>query len=158
MLRNRRDLSKNSRVINDQIVGYLGDQLSHSTYSGEGAAVRAAIQTFASYIAIDKKVRQYLAEGNIAQAQANIAQAQADFQQAQALVQGYNPNQAALAFTQFDSAMWNAIDINQFQFDQQINNAFGSLGPVPYVLGIALIVIVVATVIGMKRRLDEYAI
>jgi hypothetical protein len=127
-----------------QIGGHLGDQLSHSTYPGEGAALRQAIQTLASYIVIDNKVRQLLAGGNVPAAQM--------------LVQGYNPKQAALAFTQFDSAMWNAIDINQFQFDQQINNAFGSLGPVPYVLGIALIVIVVATVIGMKRRLDEYAI
>jgi hypothetical protein len=124
--------------------GYLGEKLSHITYNGEGDAVRAAIQTFANYIAIDKQVRQLLAVGN--------------FQQAEALILGFNPGQAALAFTQFDSAMWNAIDINQFQFDQQINNAFGSLGPVPYVLSISLLVIIVATVIGMKRRLDEYAI
>jgi hypothetical protein len=124
--------------------GYLGDKLSHVTYNGEGAAVRAAIKTFANYIAIDKQVRQLLAAGN--------------YQQAEALVLGFNPGQAALAFTQFDSALWNAIDINQFQFDQQINNAFGSLGPVPYVLGIALLLIIVATFIGMKRRLDEYAV
>jgi hypothetical protein len=124
--------------------GYLGEQLSHVTYHGEGDAVRAAMQTFANYIAIDKQVRQLLAGGNV--------------QQAQALVLGFNPGQAALAFTQFDSAIWNAIDINQFQFDQQINNAFGSLGPVPYVLGITLLVIIVATFIGMKRRLDEYAV
>jgi hypothetical protein len=124
--------------------GYLGEKLSHITYSGEGDAVRAAIQTFANYIAVDNQVRQLLAAGN--------------FQQAEALILGFNPGQAALAFTQFDSAMWNAIDINQFQFDQQINNAFGSLGPVPYVLSISLLVIIVATVIGMKRRLDEYAI
>ena len=89
-------------------------------------------------------MRQLLARGN--------------FPQAEALVLGFNPGQAALAFTQFDSAMWNAIDINQFQFDQQINNAFDSFGPVPYVLGITLVVIIMATIIGMKRRLDEYAI
>jgi hypothetical protein len=124
--------------------GYLGEKLSHITYTGEGDAVRAAIQTFASYIAIDQQVRQLLTAGNLAQAQA--------------LVLGFNPGQAALAFTRFDSAMWNAIDINQFQFDQQVNNAFGSLGPVPYVLGITLVVIIVATILGMKRRLDEYAI
>jgi hypothetical protein len=124
--------------------GYLGEQLSHIAYPGEGAAVREAIQTFANYVAIDKQVRQLLAAGNV--------------QQAQALILGFNPGQAALAFTQFDSAMWNAIDINQFQFDQQIDDALGRLEPVPYVLGIALIVIVVATFIGMKPRLDEYAI
>jgi hypothetical protein len=118
--------------------------LSHVAYQGEGAAVRAAIQTFANYVAIDKHVRQLLAAGNV--------------QQAQALVLGFNPGQGALAFTQFDSAMWNAIDINQFQFDQQIDTAFSSLGPVPYVLGLALIAIVVATVVGMKPRLDEYTI
>jgi hypothetical protein len=122
--------------------GYLGEKLSHITYPGERAAVQEAIQTFANYVAIDKQVRQLLAAGNV--------------QQAEALVLGFNPGQAALAFTQFDSAMWNAIDINQFQFDQQIDNAMGSLGPVLYVLGIALIVMVVATIIGMKPRLDEY--
>ncbi len=124
--------------------GYLGEKLSHVTYHGEGVAVRAAIQTFANYIAIDQQVRQLLAVGNV--------------QQAQALVLGFNPGQAALAFTQFDSAMWNAIDINQFQFDQQIDNAFNSLGPVPYVLGCALLAIAGATIIGMKPRLDEYTV
>ena len=124
--------------------GYLGEQLSRSTYHGEGDAVHQAIQMFASYIAIDTQVRQLLASGNI--------------QQAQALVLGFNPGESALTFTQFDSAMWNAIDINQFQFDRQIDNAFGSLGPVPYILGITLIAIVVATIIGMKRRLDEYSV
>jgi hypothetical protein len=124
--------------------GYLGQQLSHMTYPGEGDAVRAAIQTFANYIAIDQQVRQLLAAGNV--------------QQAQSLVLGFNPGQAALAFTQFDSSVWNAIDINQFQFDQQIDNAFGRLGPVPYVLGVALLAIIVATIFGMKPRLDEYTI
>jgi hypothetical protein len=124
--------------------GYLGDKLSRLTYAGEGAAVREAIQTFANYIAIDKQVRQLLAAGNV--------------HQAQALVLGFNPGQAALAFTQFDSAMWNAIDINQFQFDQQIANASSSLGPVPFVLAFALIALIVATIVGMKPRLDEYTI
>jgi hypothetical protein len=124
--------------------GVLGDRLSHTAYQGESAAVRAAIQTFANYVAIDMQVRQLLAAGNV--------------QQAQALVLGFNPGQAALAFTQFDSAMWNAIDINQFQFDQQIGTADGSLGPVPYVLGIALIALIVATIVGMKPRLDEYTL
>jgi hypothetical protein len=124
--------------------GYLGEKLAHITYQGEGDAVREALQTFANYVAIDTQVRQLLAAGNV--------------QQAQALVLGFNPGQAALAFTQFDSAMWNALDINQFQFDQQIDTAVSSLGPVPYVLGIVLIAIVVATIVGMKPRLDEYAV
>jgi hypothetical protein len=124
--------------------GFLGDRLSHTAYQGESAAFRAAIQTFANYVAIDSKVRQLLAAGNV--------------QQAQALVLGFNPGQAALAFTQFDSAIWNAIDINQFQFDQQIGTADSSLGPLPYVLGIALTAIVVATIVGMKPRLDEYTL
>ncbi len=124
--------------------GYLGEKLSHITYPGEETAVRSAIQRFASYVAIDKQVRQLLAAG--------------DVQQAQSLVLGFNPGQAALSFTQFDSAIWNAIDINQFQFDQQIDEAASRLAPIPYVLAIALIVIIVATVVGMKPRLDEYRV
>jgi len=124
--------------------GILGDKLSNINYPGERQAVTTALQTFANYIAIDKQVRQLLADGNV--------------QQAQALVLGSNPGQGALAFTQFDSAMWNAIDINQFQFDQQIDNASGSLGPMLYVLGVALVAIVVAIIVGMKPRLDEYRI
>jgi hypothetical protein len=128
------------------IVANLDEQLKHISYPGERSAVRAAIQTFANYVAIDSKVRQDLASGNVPGAQT--------------LVLGFSPNplQAALAFTQFDSAMWNAIDINQFQFDQQMNNVFASLGPVPYILGITLLVIIVATIVGMKPRLDEYAV
>jgi hypothetical protein len=124
--------------------GYLGEQISRSTYQGEGASERDALQTFANYVAIDKQVRQLLAAGNV--------------QQAEALVLGFNPGQGALAFTQFDSAMWNAIDINQYQFDQQIANASGRLGPMPYVLGIVLLAIIVATIVGMKPRLDEYTV
>lgn len=123
--------------------GYLGQKLAHVSYPGEGAALRAALQTFANYVAIDTQVRQFLAAGAV--------------QQAQSLVLGFNPGQSALAFTQFDSAVWNAIDINQFQFDQQIDTAFSSLGPTPYVLSIALLLIVVTTFFGMKPRLDEYA-
>jgi hypothetical protein len=122
--------------------GLLGDRLAHAAYPGEAAADRAAVQTFAKYVAVDNQVRQLLAEGNT--------------QQAQALVLGFNPNQAALAFTQFDSALWNTIDINQFQFDQQIASANSSLAPVPWVLGIALLALVAATILGMKPRLDEY--
>jgi hypothetical protein len=122
--------------------GYLGEQLSRATYDGEDVAIRNAIQRFANYVAIDTQVRQLLESGNV--------------QQAQALVLGSNPGQAALTFAQFDSAMWNAIDINQFQFDLQIDSALSHLGPVPYVLGVALLAIIVATIIGMKPRLDEY--
>jgi hypothetical protein len=128
-----------------KIAAALGEQLSHISYTGEGAAVRAAIQALAHYVAIDGHVRQLLASGNVPVAQT--------------LVLGFNPpDQAALAFTQFDSAIWNAIDINQFQFDQQMANVFASLGPVPYVLIISLIIIALATIVGMKQRLDEYAI
>jgi hypothetical protein len=122
--------------------GYLGEQLSRATYDGESVAVQNAIQRFANYVAIDTQVRQLLAAGNV--------------QQAQALVLGSNPGQAALIFAQFDSAMWNAIDINQFQFDLQIDSALSSLGPMPYILVITLIAIIVATIVGMKPRLDEY--
>jgi hypothetical protein len=124
--------------------GYLGEKLAHTNYPGEGSALHEAIKTFALYISIDTQVRQLVAAGNV--------------QQAQALVLGFNPDQGALTFTQFDSALWNAIDINQFQFDQQIDNASSSLSPVPFVLGFALLAIVVATIVGMKPRLDEYMI
>ena len=45
--------------------GYLGEKLAHISYNGEGAAIREAIQTFASYIAIDQQVRQLLVRGNL---------------------------------------------------------------------------------------------
>jgi hypothetical protein len=127
--------------------GSLGDQLLRSTYPGERAAVSEVIHTYGTYVIIDQQVRQLLAAGKV--------------QQAQALVLGSNPGQAALAFTQFDSAIGTAIDINQFQFDQQIDTAFSSLGPVPYVLAYGLMAMIVATIvgnivgIGIKPRLDE---
>jgi hypothetical protein len=114
--------------------GPLGDQLLRSTYPGERAAVSDVIQTFANYVAIDQQVRQLVAAGKV--------------QQAQALVQGFNPGQAALAFAELDSAIGTAIAINQVQFDQQIDTALSSLGPVPYVLAYALMAIIVATIVG----------
>jgi hypothetical protein len=116
------------------VSGYLGDQLVRSTYPGERAAVSDVIQAFANYVAIDQQVRQVLAAGKV--------------QQAQALVLGFKPGQAALAFTQFDSAIRNAIDINQVHFDQQLDTASSNLGPVAYVLAYALMAIIVATIVG----------
>jgi hypothetical protein len=123
------------------VAGSLGDQLLRSSYAGERGAVSTVIQTFATYVLIDQQVRQLLAAGKV--------------QQAQALVLGSNPGQAPLAFTQLDSAIGHAIDINQTQFDQQIDTAFSSLGPVPYVLAYALLAIVVATIIGSYPLLAD---
>jgi hypothetical protein len=122
--------------------GYLGNEMGNITYPGEREAATAAVEAWADYTSIDGKIRQLLAQG--------------DYQQALQLDLGSSAGQSDLAFTQFDTAMGNVIDINQRHFDQQINDAIRVLGSFPIVLIASLVAIILACFLGFKPRFDEY--
>lgn len=122
--------------------GYLGDEMANITYPGERDAALAAIHAWTIYTGLDAQMRQLLAQGQ--------------YQQAMAIDLGTHAGQSDWAFAQFDSALGQVIAINQSHFDQQVRDAIGVLRPVPFVLGGALLAIILASVFGMKPRLEEY--
>ncbi|HEY6874159.1 MAG TPA: hypothetical protein VI298_15650 [Geobacteraceae bacterium] len=125
-----------------RIQGLLGDELANVTFAGEEEAARETLRTWGEYRKIDTQITGLLKQGR--------------YQEALKLDLGTAPGQSNWAFDQFDQAIGKTLDINQAAFQDGVNRAFKLLGVFPYVLGIALVAVVVACILGMKPRLDEY--
>jgi hypothetical protein len=122
--------------------GYLGAELSHTSYPGERDAAINAVEAWAAYINIDSQMRDLMK----ATAAGEASYFNAHFLQ----------GQSSLAFNQFDRAISRVIAINQRHFDEQINSALSTLQILPFVLIAWLIGFILACFYGMKPRLDEY--
>jgi hypothetical protein len=122
--------------------GFLGVELSNITFKGEKEAANDTLKEWAEYIRIDGNIRQLEQQGK--------------FKEALELNIGTKPGQSNWQFDRFDKALGATLDINQKEFDQKISYAFSRLNIFPYVLAVWLIAVIIASVIGMKPRLDEY--
>jgi hypothetical protein len=122
--------------------GYLGQELSHTSYPGERDAAINAVDAWAAYINIDSQMRDLMR----ASAAGEASYFNAHFLQ----------DQSSLAFNQFDHAISRVIAIDQRHLDEQINSALSILQILPYVLIAWLIGFILASAYGMKPRLDEY--
>ena len=124
--------------------GYLNDALSNVTFSREKDTIGVALQQWTKYVDIDKQIRnlEYDSKHN----------------EAVALCVGDAAGQSNFEFAKFDSALGDTININQVNFDFNINSAFETLNMFPYITGIFLVLIVTASILGMKARIDEYKI
>lgn len=127
---------------NRKFGGFLGDELANITFPGERDAALATLGAWARYLRIDGQIR--------------LLDAQTRAADALALHIGAKPEQASGAFLQFDQALGKTLDINQREFDRAIDQAFALLTPYPYALAGALLLIILATLAGLKPRLDEY--
>lgn len=127
---------------NKKIQGLLGDELANVTFAGEGAAAQETLRAWCEYRKIDNQITGLLSHGL--------------YQDALKLDLGTAPGQSNWAFDQFDQALGKTLEINQTAFQDGVTRAFKLLGVFPYVLGIALLAIVAACILGMKPRLDEY--
>lgn len=127
---------------NGDFKGYLKDTLNNITTSEEKTAVTTALQQWGKYVEIDKMVRnlEYDSKHN----------------EAIILSVGDESGQANYEFKKFDEALDNAININQTNFDNHIKIAFKTLKLLPYLLAAFLLMIIIACIIGLKARLDEY--
>jgi hypothetical protein len=122
--------------------GYIGDELANITFDGEKEAALEMTQTWGAYIAIDQRIRELESTGK--------------YKEALALDIGVKPGESNWAFGKFDEALGKTLDLNQHEFDLSIDHAFQLLAQFVYLLALALLVIVVATVFGLKARIDEY--
>src|ERR1039457_1869511 len=134
-------LNKNGKN-GSQYGGFLGDELANITFSGEKEAATDLIKTFTEYLKIDAQIRELERTGR--------------YKEALALNIGTKPGESNWAYDRFDKAIGKTIDINQKEFDSNVSKAFSKLNVFPYVLGIVLIVVIAASIVGMKPRLDEY--
>ena len=122
--------------------GYIGDELANITYPGEKEIATQMVQTWGAYLGIDRHIRELENTGK--------------YKEALELNIGVKPDESNWAFGKFDEALGKTLDLNQHEFDLTIAHAFHLLAQFVYLLVLALVVIVVATVAGLKARLDEY--
>jgi hypothetical protein len=114
---------------------------AYSLKSAEAAAMET-LRTWNEYRKIDHQITGLLKQGR--------------YQEALKLDLGTGPGQSDWAFGRFDQAIGKTLEINQTAFHDGVDRAFKLLGIFPYVLCIALAAVVVACILGMKPRLDEY--
>jgi hypothetical protein len=122
--------------------GYFGDELGNVTFPGECKAAAGLYTTFASYIAIDGRIRELEAAGQ--------------HDMAIALCIGTKPGESNYAFALFDKQIDRIIDINQREFDDLIARAADRLGPLPWIIGIASLLAGLLTMLGLRPILNEY--
>ena len=122
--------------------GYFGDELGNVTFPDECKAAAGIYATFASYIAIDGRIRELEATG---QHDAAIA-----------LCVGTKPGESNHAFALFDKQIDRVIEINQREFDDLIARAADRLGPLPWIIGIASLLAGLLTMLGLRPILSEY--
>lgn len=122
--------------------GFLGAELANITFAGEKEAATQTLKEWAAYIRIDGDIRRLEQQGG--------------HNEAIALNIGTKPGQSNWQFDKFDKALGATLDINQKEFDQKISSAFLRLSVFPYVLAAWIVVVIAASIVGMKPRLDEY--
>lgn len=122
--------------------GYLGNELANITFSGEKEAATTTLIQWAEYIKIDQQIRSLEKQGK--------------YQDALQLNIGTNSGQSNYVFGLFDEALGKTLEINQNQFDVNIEKNFRILNKFPYILGVTAILIIIACVVGLKARIDEY--
>jgi hypothetical protein len=122
--------------------GYLGTELSNITFPGEREAATDTLRQWAEYIRIDGQIRDWEKQGR--------------HQEAVLLNVGTKPGQSNWQFDKFDKALGRTLEINKTEFNNHIDSAFGRLAIFPYVLAACTIASIIAIILGMKARLNEY--
>lgn len=122
--------------------GLLGDELANITFEGEEDSAIETVQTFVTYVNIDKQIRD-LESSN-------------QHSQAITLNLGTKQGQSNWAFDKFDTSLDKTIKINQIQFDTNIEKAFNKINHIDLVSIIVFLLIACGIIVGTKQRLNEY--
>lgn len=124
--------------------GYLVEAGNNITFPGESEALVKAVRAYVQYVTIDDQIRQLIREGKI--------------QDAVTLCTGLKPEQSNGAFTQFDEALGQALEINQKWFGQQKQDAKGELASFDFTAPAVALCIAGLTFLGVRPRLREYLV
>ena len=125
-----------------QFKGYIGDELRNITFAGEQDAAIEMLRAFGVYLQVDARIR---AEEESGQHQSAVV-----------LCTGTQPGQSNWAFDRFNNALGVVLDINQKEFDKDVEAAFGLLRWPP-ISGILLsLLIPFAAWYGLHPRIREY--
>jgi hypothetical protein len=122
--------------------GFLADELNNITFQGEREAAVQTLEAWESYMAIDAQIRTLERTGQ--------------HQRAVELCIGTSPGQSNWAFSQFDKALQDTLDINQHAFDGAVAEGFLALRNMEYKAAGAAALIAILITLGLAPRIREY--
>jgi hypothetical protein len=123
--------------------GFFGTELNNITFPGERTAAEGTLAAYQVYQLDDRHLRSLATEGNLSAAIAFDI--------------GTTPGNSDYAFTQYDAALVAVIQINQNAFDAAVHDAQTQLtGWTTIIPGLASLLIVGLTALGLWRRVSEY--
>jgi hypothetical protein len=118
--------------------GYFADELNNITFRGERESAALAMQGFAEYLEVDRRLREFESSGRHAQA---IALSEGDAKQ---------------VFARFDDALGQTVAINRRAFDMAIQTGFEALSNFDARAAAAAALIALLVVAGLMQRIAEY--
>lgn len=123
--------------------GFLADELNNITFPGEREAAIANLSTLATYLAIDKQIRQLEQSGK--------------HLEAIALCVGNNQGQSNWAFDQLLNANQKVFDINEKAFNDSIGQASNDVAGFEITTPVVAVLVAMLTLFGLLPRLKEYS-
>jgi hypothetical protein len=123
--------------------GYLADELNNVTFPGEWQAAVACVGAFVAYLDVDEQIRALEKGGR--------------HDEAVALCLGTRPGESNWAFEQFNKALGDTIEINQREFEKEVERGLAMLGWFPYTAPLAALGVALLAFLGLLPRLREYA-
>jgi hypothetical protein len=123
--------------------GFFAMEMRNITFRGEREAALQMIKSFAAYDNIDGKIRAAEQAGKHADAVE--------------LAIGTGKDQSNAAFERFDTALRRVIDINHKEFDRVVDAGMRALVIAGILLPLAALLVSALALVGLRRRLREYA-
>ncbi len=123
--------------------GFFAVEMRNITFLGEREAALKMIQGFAAYDKIDGKVRALERAGKHADAVE--------------LCIGTGKDESNAVFDGFDQALRQVIEINHVQFDATVDSGMAALTAAAVLLPLAALLVSALALVGLRRRLREYA-
>ena len=123
--------------------GFFAVEMRNITFPGERDAALKMIKNFAAYDKVDGKIRA-----------AELAGRHAD---AVELCIGAGKDQSNATFDRFDAALREVIAINHKEFDAVVDTGMRALVVAGVLLPIAALLVAALALVGLRRRLREYA-
>jgi hypothetical protein len=124
------------------ITGLLANSLNNITFAGEEQLAIDTFNAFNYYLSIDKEIRRLYTSGKVAEAVA--------------LCVGTKEGQSNWAFDKYKSAQTHLIDLNQKEFDGNIQSGNDRLENFETIAIVASTTISILTLLGVRPRLMEY--
>jgi hypothetical protein len=123
--------------------GFLGDELANITFEGEQEAAERTVQAWEDYTVVYQGLLDL-----------DVKAAAHDPAKALGLTQTITLSD--LAFGTFDNALEKTLDINENAYDEAIEQVFTSLRVVPALILFVAVFVMLATLAGLRPRINKY--